>query len=248
MGAIAATGGATGAARGSLPASSQSASSALEHPELEHPELEHPELDSAGNAPLATSTSDASPRPDSDAKLPPEPARAPVLRVLPGVADSAGVARTMARELLGDGNPAVDTVMLLISELVTNAIIHTKSGAPGGTVTVALCPGPASVFVQVHDDGASSVPRVVPRPWRGQVNGRRSLAPATTSGNGDYAPSRSATSAAVDADSAPEAPFEAEHGYGLVLVDALADSWGTIASPDGRVTWFRVSQQPRQPN
>ena len=245
MGAIAATGGATGAARGGMPASSQSASSALEHSALEHSDPA-PAADESVNERLSAGR--ASPRPATDGRPPREPPRAPVLRVLPGVADSAGVARTMARELLGDGDPAVDTVMLLISELVTNAIIHTRSGAPGGTVTVALCPGPASVFVQVHDDGASSVPRVVPRPWRGQVNGRRSLAPATTSGNGDYAPSRSATSAAVEAESALEAPFEAEHGYGLVLVDALADSWGTIASPDGRVTWFRVSQQPRRPN
>ncbi len=33
----------------------------------------------------------------------------------------------------------------------------------------------------------------------------------------------------------------AEHGYGLVLVDALADRWGSICSPEGRVTWCRIS-------
>jgi hypothetical protein len=33
----------------------------------------------------------------------------------------------------------------------------------------------------------------------------------------------------------------AEHGYGLLLVDALAERWGTISSPDGRVTWCRVA-------
>ena len=86
------------------------------------------------------------------------PARGPVLRVLPGTADSAGAARQLARQLLGDGDPSVETVMLVVSELVTNAIVHTHSGAPGGTITVALCPGPAGTLVQVRDDGGTSEP------------------------------------------------------------------------------------------
>jgi anti-sigma regulatory factor (Ser/Thr protein kinase) len=94
--------------------------------------------------------------------------------------------------------------MLLVSELVTNAIVHSRSGAPGGTVTVALCPVSAGVLVQVRDDGGPSEP---------------CLAKLGTNG--------------------------AEHGYGLLLVDALADSWGTISGPDSRVTWCRVSRQPR---
>ena len=69
------------------------------------------------------------------------PVRAPVLRVLPGTAESPGAARRLARQLLGDADPSAETVMLLVSELVTNAIVHSQSGSPGGTVTVALCPG-----------------------------------------------------------------------------------------------------------
>jgi anti-sigma regulatory factor (Ser/Thr protein kinase) len=130
----------------------------------------------------------------------------PVLRVLPGVPESAAVARLLARQLLGSAHPAADTVMLLVSELVTNAIMHTRSGAPGGTVTVTLCPGSAGVLVQVRDDGGPSVPSV----WAAQT-----------------------------ASAGPGAA--AEHGYGLLLVDALADSWGTLASTEGRVTWCRVS-------
>ena len=128
-------------------------------------------------------------------------ARGPVLCVLPGTADSAGAARRLAHEILGDADPALETVMLVASELVTNAIVHSQSGAPGGTVTLALCPGPAGVLVQVCDGGGSSEPRL----------------------------------AAADE--------EAEHGYGLRLVDALADSWGTIASPEGRVTWCRIGSR-----
>ena len=130
------------------------------------------------------------------------PARGPVLRVLPGTADSAGAARQLARQLLGDGDPSVETVMLVVSELVTNAIVHTHSGAPGGTITVALCPGPAGTLVQVRDDGGTTEPCL-----------------ATAGGGG-------------------------EHGYGLVLVDTLAESWGTLPSPDGRITWCRVGGRP----
>jgi anti-sigma regulatory factor (Ser/Thr protein kinase) len=130
--------------------------------------------------------------------------REPLLRVLPGTADSASAARLMARQLLGDSDPAAETVMLLVSELVTNAIVHSQSGAPGGTVTVALCPVAAGVLVQVRDDGGPSVPCL-----------------AEIGAHG------------------------AEHGYGLLLVDALADSWGTISGPDSRVTWCRVSRHPR---
>jgi anti-sigma regulatory factor (Ser/Thr protein kinase) len=130
-------------------------------------------------------------------RIPPEVA--PVLRVLPGSPESANTARLLARQVLGDNHPAVETVQLLISELVTNAIMHSESGTPGGTVTVALCPGPAGVLVQVRDNGGPS------------------------------APSLTATSESV-----------AEHGYGLLLVDALADCWGTVACVEGRVTWCRV--------
>jgi serine/threonine-protein kinase RsbW len=131
--------------------------------------------------------------------------RAPLLDVLPGTPESVRAARLMARRLLGDGNPDAETVELVVSELVTNAVVHSKSGAPGGTVTVALCPGPGGVMVQVRDDGGPSEPRL--------------------------------TGVAADTG------IGAEHGYGLVLVDALADRWGTISSPDGRITWCRIGVQ-----
>lgn len=170
--------------------------------------------------------------------------RGPVLRVLPGVAGSAAAARAMARDLLGDASPAAETVMLLISELVTNAIVHTRSGAPGGTMTVALCPGPTGVLVQVRDDGAESVPQVTA--WRRclTVSGRPVVSREGDGldGGDRCAGSPGGAQAAVTTD----VRAEDEHGYGLVLVDALADSWGTIASPEGRVTWFRVSRDARR--
>jgi anti-sigma regulatory factor (Ser/Thr protein kinase) len=130
----------------------------------------------------------------------PAATRAPMLRVLPGTPQSVGAARQIARQLLGDQHPATETAELLISELVTNSVMHSKSGAPGGSVTIALCSGPAGILIQVRDDGGPSEPRV-----------------AALSGDG------------------------AEHGYGLLLVDVLAERWGTISSPEGRITWCRVS-------
>ncbi|HSR82718.1 MAG TPA: ATP-binding protein [Streptosporangiaceae bacterium] len=126
--------------------------------------------------------------------------RAPMLAVLPGTPESARAARQLARELLGDEHPAIETTMLLISELVTNSVMHSRSGEPGGRVTVVLCAGRAGILIQVSDDGGPSEPCV------------------------------SVISAA-----------DAEHGYGLLLVDALAERWGSICSPEGRVTWCRVS-------
>jgi serine/threonine-protein kinase RsbW len=130
----------------------------------------------------------------------PADVRAPVLAVLPGTPQSVSAARQIALELLGADHPAIETAMLLVSELVTNAVLHSRSGEPGGRVTVVLCTGPAGILIQVSDGGGPSEPRV-----------------STCFGDG------------------------AEHGYGLLLVDALADRWGSICSPEGRVTWCRIS-------
>lgn len=154
------------------------------------------------------------------------PVRAPVLRVLPGTPDSAGAARRLTRELLGDDHPATETAMLLVSELVTNSITHSQSGRPGGTVTVALCNGAAGVLIQVRDDGGPAEPRLQQVATGACVCSGRSAASTACAGNG------------ARAVSAAEC---AQHGYGLVLVAALADTWGTLATAEGRVTWCRVT-------
>jgi anti-sigma regulatory factor (Ser/Thr protein kinase) len=150
----------------------------------------------------AESASPAEPTKNATRSVP-----APLLSVLPGTPESVRAARRMVRQVLGDGHPAAETVQLAVSELVTNAIMHSRSGAPGGTVTVALCLGPDGLLVQVRDDGGPSEPRLT------------SAAPGPEDG--------------------------AERGYGLLLVDALADRWGSISSPDSRVTWCRIGL--RQP-
>ena len=67
---------------------------------------------------------------------------------LPATAASPGMARQFAREVLGDdGSEVLDTVQLLVSELVTNAVLHAAS-AP----TVAIHLFDDHVHVEVLDD------------------------------------------------------------------------------------------------
>jgi anti-sigma regulatory factor (Ser/Thr protein kinase) len=53
-----------------------------------------------------------------------------------------------------------DAATLLTSELVTNAILHTDSGKPGGAVTVVVLKLPDGVLIEVVDDGSAGTPVV----------------------------------------------------------------------------------------
>jgi anti-sigma regulatory factor (Ser/Thr protein kinase) len=67
-----------------------------------------------------------------------------------------------AREFVAqavDGCPVVDDVILLASELATNAILHTASGK-GGTFTVVVHSSTGMVRVEVHDGGSEASPGV----------------------------------------------------------------------------------------
>src|SRR5215469_15950282 len=60
----------------------------------------------------------------------------------------------IARTLASAGLPGVDSdaATLLTSELVTNAILHTDSGKPGGCVSVVIRSLPDGLLVEVIDD------------------------------------------------------------------------------------------------
>ena len=74
---------------------------------------------------------------------------------LPATAASAGLARQFAREVLGsEGDDVLDTVQLLVSELVTNAVVHARS-AP----TVAIHLFDDHVHVEVLDDRSDEARR-----------------------------------------------------------------------------------------
>ncbi|HSZ41530.1 MAG TPA: ATP-binding protein [Trebonia sp.] len=80
---------------------------------------------------------------------------------LPGSPEQVSSARAfIGRALSRQPRIDSDAATLLTSELVTNAIQHTKSGEPGGSVTVVAIGIPGGVLVEVVDDGSSGTPIV----------------------------------------------------------------------------------------
>jgi serine/threonine-protein kinase RsbW len=80
---------------------------------------------------------------------------------IPGCVQSVPEARAFVDGILGPGHPRSDVARLLVSELVTNAVQHTHSRRPGGTVTVVVIELAGSLRVEVIDEGsARSVPVV----------------------------------------------------------------------------------------
>ncbi len=94
--------------------------------------------------------------PGGDARCVPAPPL--VTREYPGRPESVREARTLVRAALGAGHPAADAAVLCASELVANAVAHTRSGLPGGTVGVAITSTLDAVEVRVRDDGGTQVP------------------------------------------------------------------------------------------
>ncbi|MET9069155.1 ATP-binding protein [Streptosporangium sandarakinum] len=79
---------------------------------------------------------------------------------LRGVPESVSVARRRVRELLGECHPAYEDVVLLVSEVVTNSVVHSGSGG-GGAVTMTVELGAGVVLVEVSDAGSgASAPHV----------------------------------------------------------------------------------------
>ena len=95
------------------------------------------------------------------ANLPAAAAPAVTGRVFPGEAGQVGAARRFLAGLL-DGCPAAEDAAVCVSELATNAVLHSRSGGPGGRFSVCVALRPGSVRVAVADEGG---------PWRPERNG-----------------------------------------------------------------------------
>jgi anti-sigma regulatory factor (Ser/Thr protein kinase) len=79
---------------------------------------------------------------------------------LPGVERSVAYSRRFCRDMLGLDHPALDDVTTCVSEAVTNAVVHTRSG-DGGKMTLAFFLAAALVVVEVTDEGADgALPRL----------------------------------------------------------------------------------------
>src|SRR6516165_3194190 len=80
---------------------------------------------------------------------------------IPGIPEHVSVTRAfIARTIAAVPRVDSDAATLLTSELVTNAIQHTDSGAPGGSVTVVVIEVTDGLLVEVVDDGLADTPVV----------------------------------------------------------------------------------------
>lgn len=123
------------------------------------------------------------------------PLRPPILEIaLPAVASSASVARHAVTRALADRGfaPVPDDAELLVSEIVTNAVLHARSEL---VLRVTFDLG-RRLRISVEDYEGGTLPRRAP----------------------------------------PQ--LDAESGWGLQLVDALAKAWGVETTPIGKRVWF----------
>jgi anti-sigma regulatory factor (Ser/Thr protein kinase) len=123
-----------------------------------------------------------------------------------GSKDQVPEVRRWLEDLLPGCGPRGD-VLLLASELCTNAIVHSRSGEAGGQFSVDVEWAPQLARVVVGDQGSAK-------------------APALVMGKG-------------------EAGQLGESGRGLLLVDGVADDWGTASRPNRRWVWTDVRWQAR---
>jgi serine/threonine-protein kinase RsbW len=127
----------------------------------------------------------------------PDPAEPLVFELASGPMAGSGARREL---LAGNGtlpNTVRDDVLLLVTELVTNAVRHSSAG-PDALVRVELRRGTDIVWVAVSDEGAGF----------------------TTD--------------------APLEMNEAEGGWGLALVDRIADRWAITPTASGTCAWFEI--------
>ncbi|MFI6513647.1 ATP-binding protein [Streptosporangium sp. NPDC050855] len=97
----------------------------------------------------------------------------------PGRTETVAAARRFVADLV-DGLPCAADIVLCVSELASNAILHSASGEIGGTFDVLVDldpPGrPGAVALAVVDQGSPQVPR----PRRPAEESGRGLALITT--------------------------------------------------------------------
>jgi anti-sigma regulatory factor (Ser/Thr protein kinase) len=81
---------------------------------------------------------------------------------IPGRPEQVRLARAFVAQTFGSRQVKADadTATLLTSEIVTNAIQHTRSGADGGTVTIVVIGVAHGVLVEIIDDGSAGAPVV----------------------------------------------------------------------------------------
>lgn len=77
---------------------------------------------------------------------------------IPGRPEAVSGVRAAVAGLLGRDCPSTSTAVLLVSELVTNSIQHSRSRCSGGIVAVTLIALASGIRAEVHDEGSVTVP------------------------------------------------------------------------------------------
>jgi anti-sigma regulatory factor (Ser/Thr protein kinase) len=125
---------------------------------------------------------------------------------LPPTTASVPVARRFVRARLEDGAADVDTATLLVSEVVTNAVLHARSAV---TLTVDVADDVVRITVR---DGSPVQPRVHP------------LAPTSATGRGMFLVDRLAKRWGVDAD-----PVAGGKVVWFEVGGPAPAAWGTVS-------------------
>ncbi|MDA0637299.1 ATP-binding protein [Nonomuraea sp. MCN248] len=73
---------------------------------------------------------------------------------LVGIRESVSYARSQVRRWLGDDHPAVDDVVLAVSELVTNAFRHSDA-RPYDFIGLTVTEAKGLIYVEVRDPGSA---------------------------------------------------------------------------------------------
>lgn len=84
-------------------------------------------------------------------------------RCFPGRPCEISAARAYLAEVVGQAGcrELADDACLLVSELAGNAVLHTRSGSPGGSFVVAVESCPDGLRISVTDQGSQDVPQVL---------------------------------------------------------------------------------------
>lgn len=118
-------------------------------------------------------------------------------RTFPGLPEQIRTARRFAAQCL-TGTPAAEHVTLMVSEVATNAVQHSRSGHPHGHFTMTITTRAEHARVEIQDAGSP-------------IGASPRLSPARP---------------------------DDESSRGLLIVQALADDWGTHHP---NTVWFEVT-------
>jgi anti-sigma regulatory factor (Ser/Thr protein kinase) len=73
---------------------------------------------------------------------------------IPGRPEHVREARAFVAKALGELHPSLDTAVLLTSELVTNAVMHSASRCLGGSVSILMMDSSGGLRIEVADEGS----------------------------------------------------------------------------------------------